>query len=401
MSIDLRHALREAVDAPGGRDDRALGGPGGLAALRARTRRARVRRAVARASAGTAALVAATLAVGALGQPGPGQPATAPTAAGPAADPRRPVRPSDSALCGAAVADLDDAAADLVLRLGLPGSDGSGTLVGRSLGAQVPVWVTADGPAVLPVRAADVVLVRDGTVVAVADDAAHLVAGDAATDGALADLPAPAGSGALRSCPGTDAAGLAGAVPSAGAYTLLAVAALGDGAEGRDDAGHVVSGPVPLTLLPEQGPLTADAALPADYPLADVPLVGDRVLSVVTAGIDGWKVTVAVTGTDALQRAAAALGAPGLPVTPWELVAGDGQGGVALDEDARARWGRAGADLSARRAEDGVGADAPYADLGGTNTSFSAWLRAGYDVQVTEQPGPGGVDTLVYRVTRD
>lgn len=396
MSIDLGRALRDVVDGPTPRDPRALGGPGGLVRLRGRVRRARTRRAVARASVGGAAAVA--LGVGGsaadwsrLGGGDGRVDGAAPPAA--VTDPREPVEPSGSALCGADVEDLATGPGDLALRLGMPGSGGGGELVGRSLGPLVPVWVTADGPVVLPVRAPEIVLVRDGAVVAVADDAAWLVAGDAASEHAVAGLATPTGSGALRSCPGTDAEGLAGAVPAPGEYTLLAVAALVDGATGEDDAGHVASPAVDVTLLPEEAPLTDDPDLPADFPLADVPLVGDAVLDVVTGGLDGWKVTVGVTGTDALQRAATALGVRRLPVTRWEVMTGE-DGTRTQDEQTRAAL--AGAEVTALLA---AGAGADDADLGGSSTSFSLTLRA-YDVEVTEQPGPGGRNSLVYRVTR-
>ncbi|HYQ75682.1 hypothetical protein [Cellulomonas sp.] len=401
MSIDLGRALRDVVDGPTPRDPRALGGPGGLVRLRGRVRRARTRRAVAQASVGGAAAVAIGVGGSAvdwsrLGDRDGRVDGAAPPAT--ATDPRRPVEPSGSALCGADVADLATSAADLALRLGLPGSDGGGELVGRSLGTQVPVWVTAGGPVVLPVRDAEIALVRDGAVVAVAEDAARLVAGDAPSESALAGVAAPTGSGVLRSCPGTDPEGLAGAVPAPGDYTLVAVAALVDGATGEDDAGHVASPAVDVTLLPEEPPLTGDPDLPADYPLADVPLVGDEVQAVITGGVDGWKVTVAVTGTDALQRAATALGVPGLPVTRWELITDE----VTLTADEDRRRVQAGSEIAAARAAEAFGAGAAGTgptEIGGSGTSFSLRLR-GYDVEVTEQAGAGGGDTLVYRVTR-
>lgn len=395
MSIDLGRALRDAVDGPTGRDDRALGGTSGLVRLRGRVRRARTRRAVARASVGGAAAVAIGVGGSAVGWPRPDD-AAVDGAAAPAgaADPREPVEPSGSVLCGADVAGLATGVGDLRLHLGMPGSDAGGELVGRSLGPQVPVWVTADGPDVLPLRTPAVALVRDGAVVAVADDAARLVAGDAASERAVAGLAVPTGSGALRSCPGTDAGGLAGAVPAPGDYALVAVAALADGAEGEDEAAYVMSSAVDVTLLPEEAPLADDPDLPADYPLADVPLVGDGVLEVITSGLDGWKVTVGVTGTDALQRAATALGVRGLPVTHWEVMSGE-DGTRTSDEQARAAL--AGVAIAADRTTGGTVSE--HAGLAGDDTSFSLTLR-GYHVEVTEQPGPGGRGSLVYRVTR-
>ncbi|WP_217615173.1 hypothetical protein [Cellulomonas sp. GbtcB1] len=56
----------------------------------------------------------------------------------------------------------------------------------------------------------------------------------------------------------------------------------------------------------------------------------------------------------------------------------------------------AGAKITALLAADAGPDDA---DLGGSSTSFFLTLQ-GYDVEVTEQPGPGGRNSLVYRVTR-
>ena len=52
-------------------------------------------------------------------------------------------------------------------------------------------------------------------------------------------------------------------------------------------------------LLPEQALIAPGTpGLPADFPLAEVPLVGSRVLEARTAAIDGWSVTVEVAGDD-------------------------------------------------------------------------------------------------------
>lgn len=403
MSLDLERALHDVVDVPA--DPRALGGPGGLVALRIRVRRRRAARAAGRAAVGAGAACAVGAGALAWDRGGDGGPLTErigdePAAAWAPGGPL-PVEPSDSALCGVAVAALtgDRAADAATLTLGLPGVDvDAGDLVGRSVGPDVPAWLdlspgSGDDLAGEP----SVVLVSDEQVVAVAAGVAAVIAAD--DESAAVRVGSPAAStapGTLRACPGTAHEGLAGAVPPAGEYTLRAVAGLG-----RVEGGTVrqlVSQPVPVTLLPEQALIAPGTpGLPADFPLAEVPLVGSRVLTARTAAIDGWSVTVEVAGDDALQRAADALGLPtGSPEMWQRLTAAEAELTAVQTRAAEAAAEQAGmrASLAAQALE-----GTRFTNAGTSSTGLTASVP-GLDIEVRAQTGPGGADTLVYRVTR-
>jgi hypothetical protein len=405
MTLDLERALRDAVD--GAPDDpRALGGTAGLAALHARVRRRPTARAVARTTVGAGAACVVGLGALAAQRGGTGDPPAAAGPGGPAgtsAPAAAPVEPSDSDLCGAAVAGLAVTSGGVDLSLGLPGVDvDGGELVGRSLGGEVPVWldVPADAGAEAPTEelvGSSILLVRDEVVVAVADGAAVVVSSDDTTAGMLTEAQREtAGTGTLRACPGTGSEGLAGAVPAAGEYTLRAVARL---ERAEDGAAHLaVSPPVPVTLLPEEAPIAAGAEnLPADFPLDAVPLVGTRVIDAVTAGTGGWKVTVEVHGTDALQRAADALGVPQGSTGSWVRFSGVDAELTLVQEEAVAAAERVAGTRAVGSADRWVRTD--LTEWGGTADGISARGR-GVGIDVQELPGEDGGTTLVYRVTR-
>lgn len=419
MTLDLGSALRAAVDdGTDGVDPRPpLGGAGGLAALHARVRRRRAARTVGRAGVGAGAVCAVGL--GGIGwqraadNPPPAASASSTTTDGPAATPdpvlpARPVTPSTSALCGVAVTDLPDDPGDVTLTLGLPEvAVDAGQLVGRSVGSSVPVWLTvpADAggtrtdPSAEYLANAEIVLVRDDAVVAVADSAASVLSVDDPTAAMLERAQAgTAGTGDLHACPGTAPEGLAGAVPAAGEYELRAVGELT-----RDGGGlrRAVSQPVPITLLPEQELLPADAdGLPADFPLAAVPLIGDRVLAASRLPAGAWQVTVPADGTDALQRASDAIGA-GFGDLLWDRLTG-GTGRGAETELSGAVSGAEEAALTIGGAREARTSDAqrggPFTALSWGGGSFSVTTDA-LEIEVTEQSGPGGANSLVYQVT--
>jgi hypothetical protein len=324
MSIDLGQALRAAVDHPG---PGPLGDARALTSLRSRVRRRRTVQAGARAAVGAGA--ACAVGAGALwagsGRSVDTEPPSTATSPAPrvwaAAPVVEPVVASTSPFCGAAVGDLAADPAGLTVSLGstAEGELAPLRLAGRTLGPAVPVWVTVPagswGGSELAVANAEVVVVQDGVVVGVVEDAATTLPADEATDAitwlddsAVPDAePTPDSAGVIAACPGVATAGPSGQALPSGDYALHAVVALGAGATHR-----AVSAAVPLTLLPEQPLLTEDDALPADFPRASVPVVGDRVVSARSTGGGGWEVTVAVSGTDALLRAGQALGIPGL-----------------------------------------------------------------------------------------
>lgn len=405
MSLDLERALHDVVDGPA--DPGALGGAGGLAALRSRVRRRRAARTAGRAAVGAGA--ACAVGIGALGWdrardagPATERPGDELAAAWAPGGPL-PVEPSDSALCGVAVAALagDGAAGtdDATLTLGLPGTRAdAGDLVGRSVGSQVPTWLDLPaGSGETLAGEPSVVLVSDEAVVAVAAGAAAVIAtDDEPTEVRLQTPVASTAPGTLRACPGAAPEGLAGAVPAAGEYTLRTVAGLQ-----RVEGGavrHVVSQPVPVTLLPEQRLLPAGTpGLPADFPLAEVPLVGTRVLTARTAAIDGWSVTVEVEGDDALQRAADALGLPTGSSEMWQRLTAAGTELSAVQSQAAAAAAEQGgmqAGLAAQALE-----GTRFTSAGSSGASLSASVP-GLDIEVRAQTGPGGADTLVYEVTR-
>lgn len=413
MTLDLERALRAAVD------DRVdthlpLGGPGGMVTLRARVRRRRAARAAGRATVGAGAACAVGL--GALGwQRTASPPPPAASASSTAPDgttgtpgpvlPAQPVTPSTSALCGVAVADLPADPGDLALTLGLPGVDvQAGQLVGRSVGGAVPVWLTvpadagraASDDSAEYLANAEILLVQDDAVVAVADSAATVVSTDDATATMLDRAQAgTAGTGELHACPGAAPEGLAGAVPSAGEYELRAVGEFTR--DGGGDLRRIVSQPVPVTLLPEQELMPADAAgLPDDFPLDAVPLIGDRVLAATWPGTDGWTITVPADGTDALQRAADALGFGYSSL--WDPLTGsdvdvDLSGAEPGAWEAALSFSMARSARISDRLNDGRYTSAGWGD--GTLTLQSDAL----DIEITEQSGPGAVNSLVYRVT--
>lgn len=416
MTLDLERALRAAVD--DGTDPRLpLGGPGGLVALHARVRRRRAARAAGRATVGAGAACAVGL--GAIGwqrtadtpPPAASANSTAPdgrTATPNPVLPAKPVTPTASALCGLPAADLADDPGDVTLTLGLPGVElDAGQLVGRSVGSSVPVWLTvpADAggtsadPSAESLANAEILLLQDDVVVAVADSAASVVSVDDPTAAMLERAQAgTAGNGDLHACPGTAPEGLAGAVPAAGTYELRAVGELT-----REGGGlrRAVSPGIPITLLPEQELLPADAeGLPADFPLAAVPLIGDRVLAAHRSGADGWQITVPADGTDALQRASDALGAT-LGDTLWDRLTGSTSGGLDLDLSGAepGAWEAALAVDMARASR--TFADqrgGPYTDYTWGGGSFSLTSDA-LEIEVREQTGPGSVNSLVYQVT--
>ncbi|GEM_PF-2615231 len=414
MTLDLERALRAAVD-DGPATHRPLGGPGGTLALRARVRRRRAARTAGRATVGAGAACAVGL--GAIGwhrtpdTPPPAASASSTAPDAPAATPNpvlpaRPVTPSTSALCGLATADLPDDPGDVTVTLGLPGVDlDAGRLVGRSVGSSVPVWLTvpadaggtAADPSAESLTNAEILLVQDDAVVAVADSAASVVSVDDPTAAMLERAQAgTAGTGELHACPGTAPEGLAGAVPAAGDYQLLAVGELA-----RDGGGRVrraVSQTVPITLLPEQALLPADAdGLPADFPLAAVPLIGDRVLAASPLGADGWQVTVPADGTDALQRASDALGNVLGSAISNRLTGSTGDVAADLSGAETAAW-QAAVTLDTARAgrtsDDERGG--PYTGYSWGGGSFSLTSDA-LEIEVREQTD-GGVNSLVYRV---
>jgi hypothetical protein len=418
MTFDLERALHAAVDDGTGTHP-PLGGPAGTAALRARVRRRRAARTAGRATVGAGAACAVGL--GAIGwqraadAPPPAASASSSAPDGSATTPKpvlpaRPVTPTTSALCGVAVADLPDDPGDVTLSLGLPGVVvDAGQLVGRSVGDSVPVWLTvpADAggtrtdPSAEYLATAEILLVQDDAVVAVADSAASVLSVDDPTATMLERAQAgTSGTGDLHACPGTAPDGLAGAVPAAGEYELRAVGELTQDGGGLR---RVVSQPVPVTLLPEQELLHADAdGLPADFPLAAVPLIGDRVLAASSLPGGTWQVTVPADGTDALHRAADALGAAIGDVLWDRLTGSSGSGGGAEIDLSGAAPGAQEAALvlggarAARMSDDQRGG--PFTAFSWGGGSFSVTTDA-LEIDVTEQSGPGGANSLVYRVT--
>lgn len=351
------------MDDPRPRDDRALGGHGGLVRLRDRVRRSRQRRAAGVSAVGLGLVCAVGV--------------TAQVWSGPDA---APVAPPDSSLCGTTLPPTGSTGSTgTTLRVTLPGQDRLPTLAGRSLGPWVPVRVDGD-----PVTDVQVVLVRDDRVVAVADRPALLTSADGDLRVALETAQAGRvdGTGDLTPCPGETTA--------PGDYAVHAI------------AGDVVSPAAALTLLPEVAAVTADTpGMRADFPLADVPLVGAEVLDAVHhEGTDVWRVTTSVQGDDALQRAAVALGIDVGDAVWLRMTSGDGTG---VDDPS---WGDAV--LGASRTwlvvafDTGRGfpdQEGPYRWEGSSGTTLRA-VSDRYRVEITEQTGPGGAPSLVYRVER-
>lgn len=410
MSIDLGRALRDVVDGPEPSGAPAAGpwsADDRLGGLRGRVRRRRAARTATRSAVG----VGAACAVGASAAwwPTPAEtpaPATSTSVAEngdpvPAPD---PVPAADSALCGTA---LTPSTGGDTLALGVPGLTGdAGTLVGRSIGSPIPVWLDLAGGASsgLSLVGAQVVAVTDGRVVAVADDPATVVSQDPATTTLLAAAQedSTGGSGALRACPTADAsadatAGLAGAVPPAGEYTLHAVVDLADSTGSTE---QLVSRGVALTLLPEQ-PLTdpSDPRLPDAYPADVIPVIGGTIVSAAhfTDGRESWKVVVDVDGTDALERAAAALGAPRAYLGSWERFTGadspeplDAQQAATRDAASEAQWWRGGMSWTLGDRYHEGSADSSTIRLVGSHLT----------VNLRERALPDGTTTLEYLVTR-
>ncbi|HEY0187410.1 MAG TPA: hypothetical protein VGC67_07980 [Cellulomonas sp.] len=425
MILDLSRALRDAVDLPG-RDPAGSLAPD---ALRTRIRRRRAVRTGTRSVAG----VGAACAVGAgtfalLGTDGP--PAT-PSGAGTAtASPTPSDQPSgtddasssaDLSLCGQTVDDLAEDPTGVIVSVGLPTLVDLGSYTGRTLGPSTPVWVgvPADAGAAtstIALGGTSLVLAQDGVVVAVADGGATPVAVEPATD-AVAAAATPQdgtdGSGDLIACPdGTDGTDGTADEVAPGAYALHAVTSFtaADGGATR----RAISAGIPLTLLPTASLLTAGAdGVPADFPTDQVPVVGGEVTSTRELVGGGVEVTVAVTGTDAILRAAIALGLPSAGVNAvWGLANGASAAKAELAAAAAAEAEVAGstatstADLarSASRAlgSSGLGEE-PGSTVVGVTGVQSALDRLEVDgselrVTVRLQAGATG-DELVYQVT--
>jgi hypothetical protein len=110
-----------------------------------------------------------------------------------------------------------------------------------------------------------------------------------------------------------------------------------------------VAGPWSVDLLPEAPAVTG---LPADFPVADVPLPGGRLVVAAREG-DGWVVEVALAGDDRVVRAVALL----------------------------------------------AGATEPTGLAGRSGTGTITSARGAWEVEVTASTTGGGEESLVYRLT--
>jgi hypothetical protein len=125
-----------------------------------------------------------------------------------------------------------------------------------------------------------------------------------------------------------------GGVPlPAGSYSAYPVVDYPDSTV-PGDVGRAVGAPVPVTLLPEEPPLSS---LPDAFP-ADVPIIGGQLVSATPLEgtlAPGWTVAVAVDGTDGVTRALGALrGFSSGSKTALGLLTGPG-GPVVVSND---RW---------------------------------------------------------------
>jgi hypothetical protein len=325
MALNLGRALRDAVDGPS-IDDLVGEDPADvdLPALSARIRGRRRGRAAARSVVGVAAVGAIALVgtYGGLGRRGVEAPlgGQAWSTTAPMVQPMSPLSAAQltevkAQLCGRDVSGMPTVdttrlvptdVATTVNRTDL------GVLAGRTLTATV----VADGASAASAHG-QIVLTTAGTVVAVG--APQPAPGDSLFE----VLPTGQATGvspvtvSLIPCPSLG--GTHDSVP-AGTYAVQYLVTTSASAGLQDTGAPAIAattalsaaGPWSVTLL-DQPPLAT--SLPDGFPALEVPVVGGTILAAGSCPVaDGWSVTVAVTGDDAITRAADTLRAAGAGV---------------------------------------------------------------------------------------
>jgi hypothetical protein len=339
MALNLGQTLRDAVD--GLSLDELVGEDPAdvdLPALSARIRRRRRARATARSAVGVAAAGAITLVGvhgglarrGAENLAGPGVPTPDPSAGRQVAPrvappplvlPMSPLSASQlsaakAQLCGRDVSAMPAVDSTTLVPWNVATTNGGsdlGTLSGRTLTATV----VADGTEAASAHG-QIVLTTAGTVVAVGapqPDPGNslfevLPTGQATgiSPVAVSLAPCPSPGGTPDSVPaGTYAVQYLVTTSASAAIPGTAASAIGA------TTGRAAAGPWSVTLLDQPAPTTG---LPNGFPATEVPVIGGTLLTAgpCTAAPDGWSLSVAVTGDDAITRAADSLRAAGAGV---------------------------------------------------------------------------------------